>query len=121
MEAAPTCVCPVARTIPVPAPLASARSAATPVPRVSVSGAPASVDVPCEGGWKEQGYEFEGLPIVGRSQAPQVAPGEEGRMKPRAPRSELRAEAPGVVAKSSVTTPSQAWSPATRLLYHFTR
>lgn len=84
MEAAPTCVCPVARTTPVPAPLASARSAATPVPRVSGSGAPASMDVPCEDGWKEQGYKFEGLPVMGRSQASQV-PGEKGHKNLRAP------------------------------------
>lgn len=54
MEAAPTCVYPVARTTPVPAPLASARSAAMPVPRVSGSGAPASMDVPCEGGGRSR-------------------------------------------------------------------
>lgn len=67
MEAAPTYVCPVARTTPVPAQPASARSAATPVPKVSGSGAPASMHVPCEGGWKEERHEFEGLLVVGRS------------------------------------------------------
>lgn len=58
-------------------------------------------------GWKEQGYEFERLPVVGRSQAPQVAPGEEERKRLRTPRSKIRAEGPVVVAKDSVTPPSQ--------------
>ena len=106
-EAAPTCVCPVDRTTPVPAPLASARSAATPVPRVSGSRAPASMDMPCEGGWKEQGIGVQGLPVVGRSRAPQVAPGEEECKRLRAPMSKLRAEGPAVVPEGSATPPSQ--------------
>lgn len=43
MEVALICVYPVARTTPAPAPLASARSTAMPVPRVSGLGRPASV------------------------------------------------------------------------------
>lgn len=71
------------------------------MPRVSGSGAPASMDVPCEGGWKKQRQEFEGLPVVGRSWAPQVVPGEEDRKRLRAPTPKLRAECPAVIDKGS--------------------
>lgn len=108
MEAAPTCVCPVDRTTPVPAPPASARSAATPVPRVSGSGAPASVDLPCEGGWSEQSGRSLGIAWLAEEPAPQVAPGEEEGQELRAPRSKLRAEGPALIPEGAETPQSQA-------------
>lgn len=65
MEVALICVYPAARTTPAPAPLASERSTAMPVPRVSGLGRPASVRY-LSGPLEQQRGELEGLLVQER-------------------------------------------------------